>query len=144
MTYQYPQRPGSPIRVNGSGVEPSFYLPVATSTGYINPATSGSTSAGTTDPNRVAESLRLLNRSLVLTALPKVRVAPIDEPSDFQFRAWPGKVMNADADMATNTRITPAGMDVAGRINPLPWEAIPAEARPWSPSTYTNHSLDYP
>jgi hypothetical protein len=73
-----------------------------------------------------------------------VRVLPDDQPGDLLFRAWPGTVMNADADPTLNKRLTPAGMDPLGRITPLPWESVPAEAKPWNAGSLVNNSPDYP
>ena len=111
--------------VGGASVdEPQYYFPVLTSAGYVGHGETGSTDTGTNQQN-----LRIMNRSLRST-LGNVRVSPA---SDFVlWRSWPGRVPNADAnvydingvvsDDVSNPRFTPAGMDVNGRVNPLPWE----------------------
>src|SRR5207248_149450 len=70
-----------------------FQTPVATSPGYVNHGTSGSTTGANNQ-----QYLRILNRSL-LSRLENVRALPTDMPGDLLFRAWPGQVMNANADI---------------------------------------------
>ena len=60
-------------------------------------------------------------------------------------------LMNDDADAvgtavaaSTNARNYPTVMDPFGRINPLPWETVPAEAKPWNAAAPVNNSPDYP
>ena len=142
---------GRTVKDVSGGDEPLFYFPVAASAGYINHGTGGSTSIG-----NGRQLLRIINRSLE-GRIANVRLMADDEPSDFLFRAWPGAVMNADADVPqifgpttiapqlfNNGRYTPAGMDFHGVVNPLPWETAVSEAKPWNLAAPVNNSLDYP
>lgn len=126
--------------------EPTFYFPVQASAGYIGHGETGSTDTGQNQQN-----LRILNRSLQ-PSLARLRVLPA---SDFiLWRSWPGRIPNVDANLydangaviddRDNVRFTPPGMDVNGRINPLPWETGINETRPWNPTAPANFSADYP
>jgi hypothetical protein len=137
---------GNPIQSSGTNVgdEPEFYFPVATSPGYVNHGSSGSTAMGGGQ-----QSFRLLNRSLA-RRIPNLRALPEDQPGDLLFRAWPAAIMNGPAverpiaGASDNRRNNPPNMHPLGVINPLPWEQLPAEARPWNTSVLVNNSLDYP
>ncbi|WP_394793181.1 hypothetical protein [Armatimonas sp.] len=110
------------LRTNGSD-DPSFFVPVATSTGYISHGRTGSTDLSTRQRN-----LRVVNRTPGTLALTGVRAEVAD---DLIWRWWPGRIPNADVDLSTNPAITPAGMHPDGRINPLPWEQNVPQAQPW-------------
>lgn len=132
------------IRDASGGDDSVYYIPVATSAGYVNHGQSGST-----DLSNDQRNLRIVNRSL-LAGLSRVRVEVMD---DLIWRWWPGAVPNADAG-SDNSRLTPVGMGLDGRINPLPWETGLTEPQPWkrrvgggtSGSTLAlgNLSPDYP
>ena len=109
------------LRDANGGDDPNFYLPVAASAGYVNHG-----QAGSTDLSNDQRNLRVVNRSL-LAGLSRVRVEVMD---DLIWRWWPGAIPNADAG-SDNQRLTPVGMGLDGRINPLPWETGLTEPQPW-------------
>jgi len=151
---------GSNIRLNPSfssilkdsngGDDPEFYFPVMTNAGYVNHGDTGTTDVSSGTAGVTVQNLRIMNRSL-LPSLKNVRVIPA---SAMVWRYWPGRVPNAEADTPANAldpavnnnnpRFTPAGMDIGGRINPLPWETGINEAKPWNPTAPGNSSPDYP
>ena len=134
---------GQPLR-RADGDDPTFYIPVVTSTGYI-----GHGRTGSTDLSNRQRNLRILNRS-TLGSL-NVRAEVMD---DLIWRWWPGRIPNEDLDLDGsgngNLPITPAGMRHDGRVNPLPWETEVPLAQPWKRRTSTtivglgNISPDYP
>ena len=130
---------------DGSGSdEPRFYLPVASGVGYIDHGTSGSTTKGN------VQLLRVGNRSL-LPSLPNIRIQAVDP---LLWHAWPGQVPNTEGDLPAigvnpalnhnNPRLTPVGMDLYGRINPLAWETGVNENEPYNSGSLANQSPDYP
>ena len=128
------------------GDEPFFYFPVAAGLGYVDHGTTGSTTRGT------FQTLRVANRSL-LPSLPNIRVQAVDP---LLWHTWPGAVPNTEGDLPANAvtgdpalnhnnpRLTPVGMDLYGRINPLPWETGVNENEPYNPGSLANQSPDYP
>ncbi|WP_309717550.1 hypothetical protein [Armatimonas sp.] len=136
---------GRRLRTNGAD-DPSYYIPVATSTGYIGHGRTGSTDLSATQRN-----LRVVNRAGGSLNLTSVRAEVRD---DLIWRWWPGLIPNADTDPTDNPSITPVGMRPDGRINPLPWETAVPQAQPWKRRADTgasgsvlglgNVSPDYP
>ena len=116
------------LRTTDGSDDPSYYVPVATSAGYINHGRSGSTDVASTQRN-----MRIINRSF-LQSLPNIRAEIVD---DLIWRWWPGNLPNADAG-SDNARRTPVGMGVDGRINPLPWETLVTEPKPWNRQALTS------
>jgi hypothetical protein len=138
------------VRTQNGEEEPPYYFPIITSAGFVNHGDSGSTDTGTNQQN-----LRIMNRAL-LANLNNVRVTPSDQ---ILWRAWPGRVPNANANLynpdgtlpaagdAGNERYFPKApqvMDQYGRINPLPWETGINDPKPWNPTAPPNMSPDYP
>ena len=128
------------LKDQNGGDDPEYDFPVVVNTGYINHGDTGTTDVGTTGNSTTTQNLRIMNRSL-LPILKNVRVAPT---SALIWRYWPGRIPNAEADITSNPRYTPNGMDIGGRINPLPWETGINEAKPWNPTAPGNSSPDYP